>query len=121
MVLSQSLGYLCGYRQIFVYTFCLINICSSPSDDANEIKPLNIERAYTVSVISENLSPIPHMVSEKFSSKNSKILQTMYGSLTFLPHKFCSFSWLIFPSVLHAKSLKLHKFLNLISSFNVWI
>ena len=72
MVLSQSLGYLCGYRQIFVYTFCLINICSSPSDDANEIKPLNIERAYTVSVISENLSPIPHMVSEKFSSKNSK-------------------------------------------------
>ena len=35
------------YRQIFVYTFCLINIpvCLSLSDDANKIKTLNIERA----------------------------------------------------------------------------
>ena len=32
-------------RRIFVYTFCLINICLSLSDDANEIKTLNIERA----------------------------------------------------------------------------
>ena len=34
-----------GYRRIFVYTFCLINICLSLSDDANKIKTLNIERA----------------------------------------------------------------------------
>ena len=27
------------------YTFCLINICLSLSDDANKIKTLNIERA----------------------------------------------------------------------------
>ena len=27
-----------------VYIFCLINICSSTSDEANKIKPLNIER-----------------------------------------------------------------------------
>ena len=33
------------YRRIFVYTFCLINICLSLSDDANRIKTLNIERA----------------------------------------------------------------------------
>jgi len=33
------------YRRIFVYTFCLINICLSLSDDANERKTLNIERA----------------------------------------------------------------------------
>ena len=33
------------YRRIFVYTFCLINICLSLSDDANKIKTLNIERA----------------------------------------------------------------------------
>ena len=33
-----------GYRRIFVYTFCLINICLSLSDDANKIKTLNIER-----------------------------------------------------------------------------
>ena len=32
-------------RPIFVYTFCLINICLSLSDDANKIKTLNIERA----------------------------------------------------------------------------
>ena len=31
-------------RRIFVYTFCLINIYLSLSDDANEIKTLNIER-----------------------------------------------------------------------------
>ena len=29
------------YRRIFVYTFCLINICLSLSDDANKIKTLN--------------------------------------------------------------------------------
>ena len=33
------------YRRIFVYTFCLINICLSLSNDANKIKTLNIERA----------------------------------------------------------------------------
>ena len=33
------------YRRIFVYTFCLINMCLSLSDDANKIKILNIERA----------------------------------------------------------------------------
>ena len=35
----------CTYRRIFVYTFCLINICLSLSDDSNKIKTLNIERA----------------------------------------------------------------------------
>ena len=34
-----------GNRRIFVYTFCLINICLSLCDDANKIKTLNIERA----------------------------------------------------------------------------
>ena len=33
------------YGRIFVYTFCLINLCLSLSDDANKIKTLNIERA----------------------------------------------------------------------------
>ena len=33
------------YRQIFVYTFCLINVCLSLSNDANKIKTLNVERA----------------------------------------------------------------------------
>ena len=32
-------------RRIFVYTFYLINICLSLSDDGNKIKTLNIERA----------------------------------------------------------------------------
>ena len=34
-----------SYRRIFVYAFCLINICLSLSDDANKMKTLNIERA----------------------------------------------------------------------------
>ena len=33
-----------SYRRIFVYTFCLINICLSLSDDTNKMKTLNIER-----------------------------------------------------------------------------
>ena len=36
---------LCLYRQIFVDTFCFINICISLYDDTNRIKTLNIERA----------------------------------------------------------------------------
>ena len=32
-------------RRIFVYTFCLINICLSLSDAASKIQTLNIERA----------------------------------------------------------------------------
>ena len=37
-----KMGY--SYWWIFVYTFCLINIRLSLSDDANKIKTLNIER-----------------------------------------------------------------------------
>ena len=36
---SPSIG------EFFVYVFCLINICSSLSNEANKIKPLNIEKA----------------------------------------------------------------------------
>ena len=42
---NQNIKRLILYRRIFVYTFCLINICLSLSDDANKIKTLNIERA----------------------------------------------------------------------------
>ena len=73
------------YRRIFVYTFCLINICFSLRDDANNIYS-EYWKDITVSVISENLSPIHRMVSEKYSSKKLEILQRMYGSLTSLPH-----------------------------------
>ena len=41
---KQSLQYKVN-RRIFVYTFCLIYICLSLSDDVNKIKTLNIERA----------------------------------------------------------------------------
>ena len=66
------------YGRIFVYTFCLINIFLSLSGDANKIKTLSI----TVSVISENLSPIHRMVSEKFSSKNSKFYREFMADIT---------------------------------------
>ena len=69
----MSEGAWISYRRIFVYTFYLINICLSLSDDANKIKTLNIETlGITVLVFSENLSPIHRMVPEKLSSKSSK-------------------------------------------------
>ena len=45
-------------RRIFVYSFCLINICSSLSDEANNNKTPEYWKSITISVISENLSLI---------------------------------------------------------------
>ena len=45
MFIKIKATFLLLYRRIFVYTFCLINICLSLSEDANKIKTLNIERA----------------------------------------------------------------------------
>ena len=93
------------YRRIFVYTFCLINICLSLSDDANKIKT-EYWKCITVKVFSENLSPIHRIVSEKFSSKNSGDVRLINF---FATQQFRSFWCLIFPSILLAKSWKLHK------------
>ena len=96
------------YRRIFVYSFCLINICLSISADANEIKTLNVER--TVSVFSENLSPIHRMISEKFSSNTRNFTENVWLVNVFATQQFRSFWWLIFPSILLTKSWKLYKF-----------
>ena len=49
------------------------------------MKFLNIERAFTTisAVISENLSPIYPIVSEKFFLKNPRIYKECMSSLTF--------------------------------------
>ena len=73
------------YRRILVYTFCLINIRFSSSDEANKITPLNIEKKTTL-VISVNLSP------GKFSLKNAKIWEECISSLmVFPPSNFAVF------------------------------
>ena len=58
-------------RSIGESFFTLFVICLSLSDDANKIKT-EYCAGITVSVISENFSPIHRMASKKFSSKNSK-------------------------------------------------
>ena len=63
-----------SHRWIFVYTFCLINIYFWLCDDAKKIKKAEYWKGITVSVISENLSPIHRTVSEKCSSQNSKLI-----------------------------------------------
>jgi len=78
-------------------------------------------KGITVLVFSENLSPIHLMVSEKFSSKNSKFSGDVRLTNLFAIQQFRSFWCLIFPSILLAKSWKLQKLLNLISSFNFCI
>ena len=69
------------YRRILVYSFCLISIGLSLSDEANKMKFLNIERAQKFQ--SENLSPIYQIVSEKFSLKNPKIYKECMSLVTF--------------------------------------
>ena len=91
-----------SYWRIFVYIFC-----SSLSDEANKRKPLNIERAF--SYLSKFEPDIPNGSGEILFQK-LKILQRMYGSLTFLPPS-------IFTVLDGRYFLQLHKY-KLISSFN---
>ena len=42
---TRAYGVVSPSRRIFVYTFCLIDVCWSLSDDANKVETLNIERA----------------------------------------------------------------------------
>ena len=107
-----------SYRSIFVYIFCLINICLSLSDEANKIKSLNVEKNITISIISKKLSLIYLIVSEKFSFKNSK--QKMYDSVTFLPTKhFAVFDgWYFHPYCLQrAQVNQLFQLLNLVRKY----
>ena len=54
------------------------------SDQAINIKS-EYRKSATISIISENLSPIYPIVSDKFSSKNLKLNKECMGSLSFLP------------------------------------
>ena len=92
-------------RRIFVYTFCLINICLSLSDDSNKIKTLNIER--TVLVFSENLSPIHRKVSEKFSSKNSKFYRGCMAHYLFCHPAIAQFLMAVISFNTACKALKI--------------
>ena len=70
------------------------------SNVANKIKPLNIKKSMTISVVPETLSPYTEWFRE-----NSLIKTRNFATLIL---------WLIFPSKVLAKSLKLHKRLKLI-------
>ena len=102
----------------FVYTFCLINICLSLSDDPKKDKNSEYWKGITVSVISENLRPIHQIVSENSLLKPRNFTENVWVINFFATQQFRNFWWLIFPSILLANSWKL---LNLISSFNFCI
>ena len=108
-------------RRIFVYTFCLINICLSLSDDPKKDKNSEYWKGITVSVISENLRPIHQIFSENSLLQTRPFTVNVWLINFFATQQFRNFWWLIFPSILLAKSCKLHKLLNLISSFNFCI
>ena len=81
----------------WVQTNCLVqrilvlNMCLLLSNEFKKKKISEYWRRTKISFISENLSPIYQMVSEKFSLKNRKFCteNRMYSSLTFLPQQFC--------------------------------
>ena len=76
-------------------------------------------KGITVSVISENLSPIHRTASEKFSSKKTRnFTENVNGSLIFLPPAISQFLMADISFNIASKSWKLHKLLNVISSFN---
>ena len=59
-------------------------------------------KSITISVISESLSPIYRMVSEKFSFKTQNFTNNVWLINFFATHQFRSFRWQIFPSILLA-------------------
>ena len=102
----------------FVYTFCLINICLSLSDGANKIKTLNIESAKQFKFSLKIWVQFIEWFRRNALLKTRNFKGDVRLINFFTTQQFRSFWYLIFPSILLAKSWKLHKLLNLISSFN---
>ena len=109
------------YRQIFVYTFCLINLCLSLSDDANKIKTLTIERSKQFQLSLKIWAQYTEWFQRNSLPKTRHFTENVWLINIFATQQFRSFRWLIFPSILLAKSWKLHILLNLIISFNFCI
>ena len=89
-----------GYRGIFVHIFCLINICSSLSDEANKIKPLNIERAKQFQLSLKIWSGYTKWFRRNSLLKTQNFAKNVCLINFFATQQFCSFCWLVFPSAL---------------------
>ena len=77
------------YRPIYIYTFCLVSMSLSFSDQAITKNSPNRKKGITTSVICENFSPVYRIVSEKLSLKKLQSLKKCMSSLTFLlPNNF---------------------------------
>ena len=102
--------------------FCLINICSSLSDEANKIKPLNIEREWQFQLSLKIWSRFSERFPRNSLLKTRNFTMRMYESVTFLPpSNFAVFDGWYFLQYCMQRAEKLHKLLELISSFNFWI
>ena len=95
------------YRRILVYTFCLINIRLSSSDEANKITPLNIEKKNNFSHLCKFEPEKPNSFREILFEK-SQYLQRMHELInSFATQQFHSFKLLLFPFVIDYKEAKL--------------
>ena len=88
---------------------------------ANEIRPLNIERAKQFQVSLIIWARYTECLWRNCLLKTRNVTKNVWLLNFFATQQFRSFGWLIFPSILLSKSWKLHKMLELISSLNFWI
>ena len=98
-----------GYRRIFVCIFSLINICSSLSDEANKMKPLNIEREWQFQLSLKIWSRFSEWFPRNSLLKTRNFTIRMYESVTFFAtQQFRSSWWLIIISFnIACKELKI--------------
>ena len=87
------------YRRIFVYTFCLINIRLSLSDDANKIKTLNIERAQQFQLSLKTWAQYTEWFRRNSLLKTQNFTENVWLINFLATQQFRSFWWLIFPSI----------------------
>ena len=88
---------------------------------ANEIRPLNIERAKQFQVSLIIWARYTECLWRNCLLKTRNFTKNVWLLNFFATQQFRSFRWLIFSSILLSKSWKLHKMLDLISSLNFWV
>jgi len=81
------------YRRISVYIFCLSNIWSSLSDEANKVKPLNIERAWQFQLSLKIWVRYTEWLRRNSHTKNVWLINF------FASQQFRTYLWLIFLSM----------------------
>ena len=98
----------CMYWLRSLFTLCASFICLSLSDDANKIKTLNIERAQQFQLPLKIWARYTRWFRRNSLLKTRNFTENVWLVNIFATQQFRSLWWLIFPSILLAKSWKLH-------------